>query len=208
VLRNSPYDYNYLAAFNQPSNPSYAYAGPIGVGMLHAFGYLRGPKMYYCPGRSLTDDYLCNNGGFNSAFWADPTNLATIRTTYYLASADVEQRTSGGWYQWNFGKWHCFGKTRGDKVLVFEYPAQNPVAVAPDGQTMHGHGMGYNMAFFDGSARFVEDPSDYLESHYSYSTVDVPWYYAITSGVYYIHTRMQGWDDATYKAACPVAPVH
>ena len=66
------------------------------------------------------------------------------------------------------------------------------------GHAGHGHGKGYNMAFCDGSARWVADSKDILEPMW---VLD---FFKDDAGHRRIMMELLGWTQARYDKYCPL----
>lgn len=171
-----------------------------GTGMLHNQGYLKGPTVYYCPGRMSGERNTARFSGGGISAWTTPSvidNITYIETSFYVATANISTNDN-----LNYGPWHRLGVTDSTKPMAFDFPFQNTIPPTwtwtPWGASRHGHGPGYNFAFFDGSARFVQDNANTLETVYNTTQV-IPWAYNDGNAIYYIHTKFFGWTDHTKR---------
>ena len=150
VRMNWGYPYRHYARVNMNWGDSDGhYAGPVGVGLLHEYGYLRGPDVYYCPGRSDHDYFAWDKEPEN---WGVPmTGASWMTTSYFVAASNVFVDPNSGGMLMDYGKWHRLNRTDPTKMLAFDVCVQDGGLLF--GAKAHGHGMGYNFTFFDGSAR-------------------------------------------------------
>lgn len=65
------------------------------------------------------------------------------------------------------------------------------------------------MAYFDGSASWVNDTANYMELRYQQYDISTPWKLNDDNGLYTLHTELLGWSHARYcRAADPAAAGH
>jgi prepilin-type N-terminal cleavage/methylation domain-containing protein/prepilin-type processing-associated H-X9-DG protein len=185
------------------------YPGPVGLGLLVTNDYITksaGSDLFFCPGRTageiMAKGYPA--GGGLTAYKDFPLTpgSAYIYTSYITAGSDVGM-PGGDTNGWRFGKWHRFDKTKPDAPLVFDYcmqhnNIQNGYTWTPWGATKHKHGRGYNFAYFDGSAGWVQDRINYLETNFGFGQ-PIPWRYDNTNLSYFLFTQTLGWTAAKYN---------
>ncbi|MBI4028172.1 MAG: DUF1559 domain-containing protein [Verrucomicrobia bacterium] len=171
-----------------------ATGGAVGLGLLHKFGFLRGPGVFYCPGRRPGDRLTATAPSYG---WQAFGLGGWVETSYFVATANIYNSSL------DFRPWHRFGTTDPTKPLAFDFCAKNTPpgesVDVPYGTSRHRHGRGYNFVFFDGSARFVADPANYLENNYTFNNGVQPWVYNNNNMIYYIHTQWFGWRDHTQR---------
>lgn len=154
---------------------------PRGLGILMYSGYKIDLHVLFCPGREPSDQFSFDfNSSPSSAFDGPPktwnpglvwaSNPGIIDMGYLCANTDKAPGTP----PYNFGSWHKLGKCAPDTPMVLEmYGADSDQTVngtafsasGPNGWLKTNHGKGYNVAFFDGSAQFLPEPNNYLDSH-------------------------------------------
>lgn len=191
---NFAMDYTYRAAVSYNWGPWQGYyKGPVGVGLLHTENYLEGPSVFYCPGRKKNDYYADWDNSADD--WSDLNSGGFVNCSYLAATSDIEASTGT-----DFGEWHRFGKTRPSKPLYFEVcfsddSSASGSGTVPCGATKHRHGLGYNFAFFDGSAAWIPDNDNYLETTYRNTSI-LYWVYDDNNLIYYIMTKvLGGWKN-------------
>ena len=136
--------------------PGFGFAN---VGLLCFTGYANWGPMFFCPGREDTDPMSWNqqykpsqinfNAGWN---WNPGWNAGSFgwidgAAGYLIATSDRSQD-----HTVDMGKSHVLGKCAPDTILAMD------VFCWGEGATQEGHGNGYNIASFDGSAWFYPDP--------------------------------------------------
>lgn len=160
---------------------------PTGMGLLMYTGYVPtgALKVFYCPGRAPEDAFsfdFCTQaprfgsaqgqwepGVNNSATYGNATwNAQWGVGGYYLAASHRSASTVSGNNVVNYAMYHKLGRARSDTPLaldIFGYnmtPGDNNYGAM--GPRRLNHGQGINIAFFDGSARFFQDPTDILDN--------------------------------------------
>ena len=186
-------------------------AGPVGLGFLVTNDYITksaGGDLFFCPGRTAGDimakDYPAGGGVTAYKDFPLTPGSAYIGTSYFTATSDIATPGLGDCQGWRFGKWHRFDKTKPDAPLVFDYcmkssNIQTPgYAWMPWGASKHTHGRGYNFAYFDGSAGWVQDRINYLETNFG-SGSPTPWTYNSSGFEYFLFTQNLGWTDTKYR---------
>jgi prepilin-type N-terminal cleavage/methylation domain-containing protein/prepilin-type processing-associated H-X9-DG protein len=219
---------------------------PVGMGWLLYLHYLGNVQVCYCPGRdasslwSWESDYVpssLNANGtedtWNPGIWegngyaqggyifctADGVNPAN----HPALNAPGPQRPA------NFALAHRVGRAHPDTPMVMDLYGQVQsgwVVTRYDGTITEGHGQGYNVAFFDGSAQFLTDKNDVLEhsfgeamqaasntawNGYWFNVNHDRWTYLPNaqdpntwpSGIAYIEHYMLGWGDARIQGNTP-----
>ena len=164
------------------SNSTNAGMAPVAMGIAWEGDYFADEGMLYCPGRSAGNQRYMDGPGFagiegiGSDRWstgnldADP-----VTTSYYVATSDKDPAQGT-----DISQAHNINFTPGDAPIMLDvFAFQSGEAWGP---SKHGHGLGYNTSFFDGSGRFVSDDDNNLESG------------AYTAGDY---GRPWSWDDAS-----------
>jgi len=140
------------AGFYVDANRTYISGNrPTTAGIFFNSSFVKSPRVFYCPGRTNEGDrYTYSNINYG---WG---GVLSQEIGYIIASAHT-----------GFSRWHRFGKTPSDAMLAMDIPW---LSVDPTtgtyrgyGASQHGHGFGYNIAFFDGSVRWVRDPTNYME---------------------------------------------
>ena len=153
--------------------------GAAGMGILFNKGYFTDNEVMYCPGRSEDDIMVLGPGtnwGKQAAEW---TNGNGFHGGFKMISYEVATSNSGG----DNADWqtdptlfsdviHHFDRTPGDAPFAFDFWSNNRGAV----NTQHGNATGYNVAFFDGSARLMRDETGLMHS-YNSGTKYVHWYW-------------------------------
>ena len=193
---NFAMDYTYRAAVSYNWGPWQGYyTGPTGVGLLHTGDYIKGPSVFFCPGRRKEDPY---SDWDNSADdWVDLGKGGMVDCSYLAATSDV---ATEGTSEKDFGEWHRFDKTPSSKPLYFEVCFSDDSwkkdgVTVRFGATRHRHGLGYNFAFFDGSAKWMPDRDNYLETAYRNTSLR-HWSYGRDNLIYYIMTEfIGGWKN-------------
>jgi prepilin-type N-terminal cleavage/methylation domain-containing protein/prepilin-type processing-associated H-X9-DG protein len=201
-------DYKGFLATGLPGDPgAVAYGGQIKNGNLYKAGapLPQGPmilienkyitvEVLYCPGRTagerytLEDPELGWNGTWGGLRW---------REMAYMIGQSMNATALG---KPNYAKWYKMGKSSGDLVFAYEICFTDGLTTggsAKFGRSKHGHGKGYNMAFCDGSARWVADSKDVLEPMW---VLD---FFANDAGHRKIMTELLGWTPARYDKYCP-----
>jgi prepilin-type N-terminal cleavage/methylation domain-containing protein/prepilin-type processing-associated H-X9-DG protein len=155
------------------------------------------PTVLYCPGRDASrkqrftyDAYVT---GWPSNGW---------REMSYMIAQSTDERPLGGK---DYRRWHKIGHSKSDQVMIHEICFTDSYGdfvtfggpFVPYGSTETGHGKGYNMAFFDGSARFIPDANNLLEPTF------VTTFFGADNGHRLIMTQLMSWTLAQYNAACP-----
>jgi prepilin-type N-terminal cleavage/methylation domain-containing protein len=198
---NNARDYTVNVSHSSMVTPSGSVSNvPVGAGRLVMKDYLSSPRIAYCPGRP-EGDRLTYSGPF-SLSWTK-TNFGGDRESPVLMATGHSSVNDNLDYR----KWHNFNSTRGDKFFSIEYCFQSTApptytSWARYGYDKTGHGPSYNMALFDGSARALPDPANYLQITYQGTSLN-PWHYAGTHSPYYIQTAMLGWTDARWRQNTP-----
>ena len=160
--------------------------GPLrGVGLMLYRGYTLPVQMLYCPGREVSDTY-----SFDTNYWPQYINVNTTEANWdngnwdasssinwgvigYLAA--TTDRAQGGAY--DFSNWNRLGRCAPDTPMVMDLFGSN---VAGGGRLSGGstgwmttnHGKGYNIAAFDGSGFFYQDPQNILDQHTNFKYWD------------------------------------
>jgi prepilin-type processing-associated H-X9-DG protein len=201
-------DYKGMLASGLPGDPgAVAYAGQIKNGQLYKAGLPlpQGPMILienkyitvdvlYCPGRTpgdrftLEDTDLGWNGTWGGLQW---------REMAYMIGQSMNAAPLG---KPNYSKWYKMGKSSADLAFAYEICFTDGLVTggsAKFGWHKHGHGKGYNMAFCDGSARWVPDANDILEP------IWVLDFFANDTGHRRIMTELLGWTKARYEKYCP-----
>ncbi len=198
IVRDDARDYTHLSFTYWASG----HDGPTGGGLLYTEGYLPSIPTFYCPGRAAGEPISRGYSGGGTGEWTPDTTTGYVGTSYFIATTNLS--TDDGL---DYSPWHTVSRVDSGKALVFDYCVQatEPPTYtewAPYGPSKHHHGIGNNMAFFDGSARFVQDPDDYMELNFTTYNFR-PWTYNTSNIVYYIHTQLLGWSNTRYRDACP-----
>lgn len=128
------------------------------MGLLCSTGYMQWSPALYCPGRDPSDPLSWDgmypfwvsfqtSGGYNPGWWIDGSGYTTTMAGYLTATSN---RTLDKVV--DFGRSHRIGRAYPDTPMVLD------LFWFGEGATQEGHGKGYNIATFDGSARFYPDP--------------------------------------------------
>jgi len=199
--KGSPHGATFDHARDYTASAHRASAGTaVGSGMLVKLDYITTPKLLYCPGRAEGERYTHTGWGANS--WTKSTLGGNTEAGYLVATSHVSPHDN-----LDYRKWHNFDLTDGGKLLAIEvcWQTSDPqvgFAQAPFGYDRTGHGQGYNIALFDGSARWMQDPNNSLQT-VTESLFLRPWAYAGAHKPYDIQVSLLGWSDAKYRAATP-----
>ena len=189
-------DYQHLAHVNYTSfsGPDEGkYDGPTGVGLLYVGDYLIDFEAFYCPGRRTNTDIY--RGQFindnNAEKWTPLDGF--VQCSYYYATTNTDPESG-----LSFRNWHRTDRTHPSKPITFEVCVSDfdfGGNTIPVGSGEHRHGLGYNFAFFDGSAEWMPDPLNYLEQTY-YKRDIYPAAYNDSNMIYYIMTEfIGGWRN-------------
>ena len=89
--------------------------------------------------------------------------------------------------------------------MALDYPSQQVDPLIDStwriyGASRHGHGEGGNASFIDGSARFVADPGNIMET---YKQPTNPVSYSTGNGMYYYYVYLLGWTYDQFKQQFP-----
>jgi type II secretory pathway pseudopilin PulG len=205
--------FSYTTSAQLPVQLNYPSSAPQSGGLLHLGGYLRGPKVYFCPGREAPDIYsleknlckevLCKpNDYWHCLRPGGPANMG-----YMLAQ--------GNWNcgnmdtpNFNFGKWTQLDHVNPGYILGMDITGNNGLDDLR-GASKCNHGFGVNVVLFDGSAGFQEDPTSHLELYFTFNYPNVfegrpnrrnkqhlsptAWLYINNYG------RSQAWVDSLYQ---------
>lgn len=136
-------------------------AGVGGTGLLYKYDYLSQIEPFYCPGRTGQTRYGRNdphNGWETGVF-----GQGRVVSSYVTAGAHFDMSGVPNLAPHDMSKWHRFGMSPPDMVYSFEVVKVDRNTDLGLGPTATGHGLGHNMTFYDGSARFVADPENLME---------------------------------------------
>jgi prepilin-type N-terminal cleavage/methylation domain-containing protein/prepilin-type processing-associated H-X9-DG protein len=151
-------------------------------------------EIFYCPGRDPFDRYGYDNPHVGWNAFNGPYQWREIS---YVMGQSMNGTPIG---LKNYHKWYKMGKSSGDLVFAYEVCFLDGLfegGTAPFGFKKTGHGRGYNMAFCDGSARWVDDSADTLQKLW------VLTFFANDFGHHEIMTKLLGWSEARYAKYCP-----
>jgi prepilin-type N-terminal cleavage/methylation domain-containing protein/prepilin-type processing-associated H-X9-DG protein len=231
-----------------PSNGGTA----VGMGWLLYLHYLGNLQVCYCPGRdssnlwSYESNYVPTNLNTNASednwnpgvysYAGSTSSNGYAQGGYIFCTADSENPANhntlnavGPQRQANFALAHRVGRAHPDTPMVMDLYGQVQqgwVVTRLDGTITEGHGQGYNVAFFDGSAQFLTDKNDVLEHSFgegmqaATSTVWSGEWFNVNhdrwdylpnaqnpnnwpSGIAYIEHYMLGWGDARIQENTP-----
>jgi len=145
--------------FGQRLYGSYPGFGYANVGLLCETGYAKWGPVLFCPGRQDTDPMSWNqqfkpsqvSGSNPGDYWNPGWNAGSFgwidgNAGYLVATSDRSQDRTV-----DLGKSHVLGKCASDTPLAMD------VFFWGEGATQEGHGYGYNIASFDGSAAWYAD---------------------------------------------------
>jgi hypothetical protein len=136
-------------------------AGPRAAGKLWEQGYASAGDLYYCPGRS--PDQLFGKDHPTHGWHHMGTSATHARVYSSYATAGAHYNTSHNPSPYDYAKWHHFGRTPSYGIFSFEVVMVDPATNQGLGPSATGHGLGHNVSFYDGSARWVKDPENFLE---------------------------------------------
>ena len=180
-------------------------AVPTGQGLLYQKGFLKTSALHRCPGRSDTTDIYQLTGSnlyYGKAqwdAWVASGTVGQVHTAYVMVNSNMCSVYRGNPTYNYFFSYHKWGQTgrRGDsdKPMVFDWPWLNEGT--PAGASQTGHGKGINMAFFDGSARFVPDKNNLCEALNSTNSPS-----RIT--LFLTLQILLGWDAGRFDQSFPV----
>ncbi len=178
-----------------------------GSGLLYSMEYIGAPNPYYCPGRRGGPySKECPNNGMQRLIDAVTGQNFYARpfASYLIAGAHFNTANQPP----KDYKWHNFDRVTSRLVWSFEVAKFRTSTGERLGPTATGHGPGYNVAFYDGSAQWIEDRQNYPESpgtsFTSHHLIAVPhrrnwgpnW-----DMPRYILQELQGWSWAEVRAA-------
>jgi len=186
----------YEAQLRNAQDISYVPTRVQGVALLVEQKYLS-PRVLYCPGR---DD--SNGQRFTYDAYLTGWRYDGWREMGYQVAHSADMRVFG---VKDYRLWYKLGRTSPEQVIAYDICYTDSLIIngifggpsVPYGWSMHGHGKGYNMAFMDGSARFVPDPSNVLEPMWAGT------FLSNNFGHRQMMTMLLGWSTARYDADCP-----
>ena len=193
------YDYTHRAhAARNWGNQNARYFGPESIGLLHVGDYLKGPDVYYCPGRGGSDPFYSYH---TPDHWGVPmTGSGWVPVSYIVATSNVQMNDANKAVMVDYGTWHRLSTTDPTKMLAFDVCVQD--AGLPYGASAHGHGAGYNFSFFDGSGQWLDDEDNFIETRYQLNSIR-PWVYNTDNLIYFLLTDLFGWSHDRYVDQCP-----
>ena len=156
-------------------------------------------EVFYCPGRDPIDRYGYDNPNVGWNAFNGPYQWREIS---YVIGQSMNGTPIG---LKNYAKWYKMGKASGDLVFAYEVCYEDGLfegGRAPFGFNKTGHGRGYNMAFCDGSARWVDDSADILQKIWVLKFFSEP---PGDFGHHEIMTKLLGWSEARYNKYCPAS---
>ena len=171
------YLYGYPSTPAGGINPAGKVSWYSSLGLLCFTGYMEWSPTLFCPGRDPSDPMSWDantpntanyktSGGYNPGWKIDGNGFATNFAGYLVATS-----TRSSDKVVNFGKSHRLGACYADTPLAMD------VFWWGEGALQEGHGQGYNIASFDGSARWYPDPGysyQHSASEYNTAAADVP----------------------------------
>lgn len=209
VYRRNSYGFEALVTSFQPQTPA---GTVVGFGILYNLNYFKNRHILYCPGRPQ-DDVLYGGwgglGAINAAIWRSPMLSSGNVTTSYFAATGGFSSTDNTYFsnpRWDYSRVHRFAHTPPDTPLMMDFwgGLENTSGVmAPEGPTVNSHGLGINMAFFDGSGRFEQDEENMLDTFMPGvgGPQFAPWMWNNTlsqDGYRYLTTQMLGWTATRF----------
>jgi prepilin-type N-terminal cleavage/methylation domain-containing protein len=198
--------------FGQRLYGSYPGFGFANVGLLCVTGYATWGPVLFCPGRDYNDPLSWNQqykpaqanlkGGNN---WNPGWNAGSFgwidgNAGYLVATSDRSQDRTV-----DFGKSQEIGKCASDTPLALD------VFCWGEGATQEGHGYGYNIARFDGSAAWYPDAGN-ASGYPNYPTeqlftgANYPGWVSLTSPAHNVGPDVSGPIGVQYSGASRWSP--
>jgi len=150
--------------------------GAVGMGIPLRDSYLTSHEFLYCPGRSDDDPKVNGRPGIrgrDNTPWADfSAELGNYQVTSSYLTATGGPTANNDTYNtdpiYNLSLIHHFDYTPSDAPIMVDYFGVDRdinLNDTPLGPTVVTHGQGINVARFDGSAGFVVDPDNRLDTY-------------------------------------------
>jgi prepilin-type N-terminal cleavage/methylation domain-containing protein len=162
-------DYNGFAQWQSytstawtPSQVGYPPRAPQSAGLLHNGNYLRGPEVFFCPGRKAPDFFSseqqsCSHNTCDNRWHGMGPGFAAY-FGYMLAHGNYNVQDNNNLA---FSSWTQLGRVNPGYILGMDVTGRHIDELR--GASKCNHGMGVNVVLFDGSAGFREDPTSHLE---------------------------------------------